>query len=147
MAVLRSAFSLCSNPRRNNTGSVNAIFTLTPPPEATGLSSGSGFTLLIILFADVRPEDQCESESVGRGIPDACIALTAPIEFLGLERISLFTGDIPSGNEATELRLLLVDDRGVGMSVVSGAREKLVSMNDRKYRFALSLGPASFSMK
>jgi hypothetical protein len=103
--------------------------------------------LLIILFADVRPEDQWESESVGRGIPDACIALTAPVEFLGLERISLFTGDIPSGNEATELRLLLVDDRGVGMSVVSGAREKLVSMNDRKYRFALSLGPASFSVK
>ena len=85
--------------------------------------------------------------SDGRGTPGATSALTAPVEFRGLDLISVFPGGTRSGNEATEFRLLLVADVGVGMSVVSGAELKRVSINDRKYRFALSLGPASFSVK
>jgi hypothetical protein len=128
-------------------GSVSEILTLTPPPDATGLSSGRDLTLLIMLLADARPDDQCDSVSDGRGTPGATSALTAPVEFLGLDLISLFAGGTRSGNEATEFRLLLVADWGVGISVVSGAGLKRVSMNDRKYRFALSLEPASFSVK
>jgi hypothetical protein len=64
-------------------------------------------------------------------MPGACMASTAP-EFLVLDLIWLSTGDTLSGNEATELRLLLVDDRGVAMSVVSEPVLKWVSMNDRK---------------
>jgi hypothetical protein len=121
--------------------------TLTPPPEATGFSSGTLFTLEIMLFADARPEDQCDSATDGLGMPAAAnvppIAPTAPLpEFL--------VSDLISGTEATELRLLLVvlvDDRGVVMSVVSGLEEKCVSINDRRKRLALSRGAASFSLK
>lgn len=103
--------------------------------------------LLIMLFAEALPEDQCDSVSDGREPPETAAALMAPNEFLGLDRISLFTGEIRSGKEATELRLLLVVELGVGMSVVSGPGVKCVSINERRYRFALSLGPASFSVK
>jgi hypothetical protein len=123
------------------------MFTLTPPPDATGFSSGRDLTLLIMLFADVLPEDQCDSVSDGRGILGATNAFTAPTEFLGLDLILSLPTDALSGKEATELRLLLEAEDGVGMSVASGTGEKWVSMNDRKYRFALSLGPASFSVK
>lgn len=103
--------------------------------------------LLIMLLADALPEDQCDSVNDGLDPPGATDAPIAPKEFLGLDRISLSTGEILSGKDATELRLLLVADVGVGMSVVSGAGVKCVSINDRKYRFALPLGPASFSVK
>lgn len=123
------------------------MLTLTPPPDATGFSSGTDFILLIMLLAEALPEDQCDSVSDGRDPPGATDAPMAPKEFRGLDRISLLTGEIRSGKEATELRLLLAADVGVGMSVVSGPGVKCVSINDRRYRFALSLGPASFSVK
>jgi hypothetical protein len=100
-----------------------------------------------MLFVDDLPEDQFDSVRDGRGMPGAISALTAPTEFLGLDLILSLPNDTPSGKEATEVRLLLVAEDGVGISVVSGAGGKRVSMNDRKYRFALSLGPASFSVK
>jgi hypothetical protein len=68
-----------------------------------------------MLFADALPEDQCESVSEGRGTLGAFIVPIAPVEFLGLDLISLSTtgGRTLSGKEATEVRLLLVDERGV----------------------------------
>jgi hypothetical protein len=91
-----------------------------------------------MLFAEVRPEDQCDSATDGLGMPVAAnvppIAPIAPLpEFLvSPDLISVVRG---SGTETSELRLLLVvlvDDRGVGMSVVSGLDEKWVSINDRR---------------
>lgn len=152
IAVLRSACSACSKPRRNRTGSVSWMFTLMPPPEATGFSSATDFTLLIMLLADARPEDQCDSAIGGLGTPEAVIvppiAPTAPpAEFL----VSNLISSTPeSGKEATELRLLmvvLVDDQGVDISVVSGLEEKWVSMKDHRKRLALSRGTTSFSVK
>lgn len=63
-----------------------------------------------MLFADARPEDQCDSATDGLGMPAAAnvppIAPTAPLpEFLVSDRMSAVRG---SGTEATELRLLLV---------------------------------------
>lgn len=105
-----------------------------------------------MLFADARPEDQCDSATDGLGMPGAAmappIAPMAPLpEFLVSD---LMVAVWEAGTEATELRLLLVvlvDDRGVGMSVVSVLEEKWVSMNDRRKRLALSRGTASFSVK
>jgi hypothetical protein len=84
-----------------------------------------------MLFAEALPEDQCDSVSEGRGTPGALMALIAPTEFLLLDLISLLVGTAASGTEATEFRLLLVDDRGVGMSTVS-LGVKCVSINDRR---------------
>jgi hypothetical protein len=122
-----------------------------PPPEATGFSSDTVFTLLIMLFADARPEDQCDSVMEGLDTPPAAIvppfAPTAPLaEFLVSDLISA----PGSRTDATEVRLLLfalVDVRGVGMSVVL-LEEKWVSiMKERRKRLALSRGTASFSVK
>jgi len=82
-----------------------------------------------MLFADARPEDQCDSATDGLGMPGAArappIAPTAPLpEFLVSD---LMVAVCEPGTDATELRLLLVvlvDDRGVGMSVVSVLEEK-----------------------
>jgi len=70
----------------------------------------------------------------------------APVECLGFDLISLLAVAHLSGKEAIEFRLLLVADCGDVTSEVSGV-EKWVSMKDRKYRFALSRGPASFTVK
>lgn len=102
--------------------------------------------LVIILLAEFRPEDQCESTD-GRDTPSAPVVPMAPVEFLGLDLISEEAEDHLSGKEATELRLLLVDDRGDTKSAGSGLVAKWVSMNERRKRFALSRGPASFSVK
>lgn len=149
MAVLRSEFSACSNPRKNSIGSVSDMFTLTPPPEATGFSSGRVFTLLIMLFAEFRPDDHVESEMDGLlPLKVLVMALTAPAGFLGVDLISVVAR---SGKDVTELRvllaLLLVDDLGRTISVGSGLEAKWLSINDRKKRFAPSRGPASFSVK
>lgn len=105
-----------------------------------------------MFLAETRPEDQFDSATEGLGMPAAAnvppIAPTALLpEFLVRDLISRFRA---SGTEATELRLLLlalVDDRGVDISVVSGLEEKWLSIKDRKKRFALSRGTASFSVK
>lgn len=65
IAVLRSACSVCSNPWRNRTGSVSAMLTLIPPPDATGFSSGSLVILLTTLFAEDLPDEKCESVKEG----------------------------------------------------------------------------------
>ncbi len=146
MAVLRSALSACSNPRKKRTGSVSAMFTLTPPPEAMGFSSGTAFTLLIMLFADDLPDDQFESVSEGRNAPAALVTPPALIELFGAALISPGLHVRLSGIEVTELRLLFAD-RGDTMSVGSGLGAKCVSMKERKKRLALSLEPASFSVE
>lgn len=74
-------------------------------------------------------------------------APTAPVEFLGVDLISLGAHDHLSGAEATDVRLLLVEDRGEAISVDSWFGEKCVSMKERRKRLALSRGPASFSVK
>lgn len=75
------------------------------------------------------------------------IAPTASAEFLGPDLISSAANDhLLSGAEATEVRLLLVEDREVTTSLDSGG-VKCVSMDDRKKRLTLSRGPASFSVK
>jgi hypothetical protein len=86
-----------------------------------------------MLLAEDLPEDQLDSVSDGRGTPGNWppIALTAPVEFLLLDRISLALEATPSGNDATEARLLLGVDRGRTISAVSGFVKRL-SMNDRK---------------
>jgi hypothetical protein len=58
MAVFLSACSVCSKPWRNKTGSVSAMLTVTPPPEATGFSSGSDLMLLMTLLADDLPDER-----------------------------------------------------------------------------------------
>jgi hypothetical protein len=103
-----------------------------------------------MLLADALPEDQGDSERDGRETVGAVMALIAPVEFLLLDLISVSAGTALSGKDATEFLLLLavlVEDRGVGMSVASLPEVKRLSMKDRRYRFALSLGPASFSVK
>lgn len=119
IAVLRSEFSACSNPRRNNTGSVSDTLTCTPPPEATGFSSGIVLILLTMLFPDDL-DDQCDStidgRTAGSGPPNAfnAPAPRAPVEFLGLDLISASAHDHLSKADAIESRLLLVEERGLG---------------------------------
>jgi hypothetical protein len=104
-----------------------------------------------MLFADVRPEDQCDSVIEGLDTPAAAnvppIAPTPPpTEFLVSDLIS---PGPELGKEATELRLLLlalVEDRGVRISVISGLEEKWASIKERRKRLALSRGIASFSV-
>jgi hypothetical protein len=71
-----------------------------------------------MLFADLADE-RWLSTKPGRGM---LIALTAPIEFLGLDLISLVAQDhlLLSGGEASEVLLLLVDVREVVISSVCG---------------------------
>ena len=133
IAVFLSACSVCSKPCRNSTGSVRAMLTLTPPPEATGFSSGNDLMLLMTLLADDRPEEKCESDREGLAAswPKAP---TAP-EFLADARISLGVQEcLLSGNEATELRLLLGVDCGTTTSAGSwvGGGEKWVTMTERR---------------
>lgn len=103
-----------------------------------------------MLLAEALPEDQGDSERDGRGTVGAVMALIAPVEFLLLDLISGSAAAALSGKDATEFLLLLavlVEDRGVGISVASLPEVKRLSIKDRRYRFALSLGPASFSVK
>jgi hypothetical protein len=101
------------------------MFTLTPPPDATGFSSGRLRMLLMTLLADDLPEEKCESDKEGRDMSMwACEDIwpkepTAP-EALGVERMSLGAVEsLLSGNEAIEVRLLSADDWGRTMSVGS----------------------------
>jgi len=82
-----------------------------------------------MLLAEARPEDQFDSDSDGLGMTveaiDSPIAPTAPTpEFL----VSDLIGPVcKSWEEATELRLLLlllVGERGAGISGVPGLLEK-----------------------
>lgn len=117
-----------------------------PFPEAKGFSSGIDFTLLITLFADDLADERCVSPSAGRG--PFIDASEPPTEFLGLDRISPVAHDhlLLSGGDVSEVRLLLREERGVaGSVVVLGGDAKCVSIKERKKRFALSRGPASFS--
>lgn len=76
-----------------------------------------------MLLADVLPDDQCDSATEGRDMPCEAtvppVAPTAPVEFLVLDLISSAATDHLSEKEATELRLLLVDECGEGMSADS----------------------------
>jgi hypothetical protein len=133
IAVLRSACSVCSKPWRNSTGSVRAMLTLTPPPEATGFSSGSDLMLLMTLLADDLPDESWESDR--EGLAASCPkAPTAP-GFRADARISLGVQDWRlSGKEATEARLLLAVDCGTTTSAGSGLEGgvKWVSMKERR---------------
>jgi hypothetical protein len=42
------------------------MLTLTPPPDATGFSSGNFVMLLIALFAEDLPDEKCDSDNEGR---------------------------------------------------------------------------------
>lgn len=122
------------------------MLTLIPLPEAKGFSSGIDLTLLITLFADDLADERCDSTSAGRG--PFMDASEPPTEFLGLDRISPVAHDhlLLSGGDVSEPRRLLKEERGVGESVVLLRGDaKCVSIKERKKRFALSRGPASFS--
>lgn len=80
--------------------------------------------LLTMLFPEDL-DDQCDStidgRTAGRGPPIALNAPAprAPVEFLGLDLISVSAHDHLSKADAMESRLLLVEERGLGRFVVS----------------------------
>ena len=147
IAVLRSDESDCSKPCKKSTGSVSVTPTLTPFPDASGLSSAKLFTLLLImLFTDDLADDRWLSTNAGRGPPTAL----RPMEPLGVDLMSPVATDhlllSLSGGDALGELALFVEDRGVApTSVNGGGFAKRESMKDLRKRLALSRGPASFS--
>ena len=143
IAVLRSECSDCSKPCRNRTGSVSCMLKLRPLPDASGLSSGMLLvTLLTRLLADCLPDDRLLSARAGRGPPIAT-------EFLGLGLISSTTADrLLLLSDLIDDAKLLTEERGdVRLSGCCSGAAKFASMRERRKRFALSRGPASFSDK
>lgn len=114
------------------------MLTLTPPPDATGFSSGNFVTLLTMLFAEDLPDEECESDSEGRDMSicdcaDICPNEPIAPEALGVERMSLGAVEsLLSGKEAMDVRLLLADDVGITMSVGSEGEANCLSSKLRR---------------
>lgn len=114
------------------------MLTLTPPPDATGFSSGGLVILLTALLAEDLPEERCESDNEGLDISICdCADIwpkepTAP-EALGVERISLGAVEsLLSGIDVIDERLLFVDDAGRTMSAGSNGEANCLSSKFRR---------------